>query len=319
MKKLTFLTRMVQIVVLCAAFSAITAHSMAPRPTPPGYAQTRYPVVLVHGLFGAERIGPVPYFYRITDALRQSGANVYTVNVSAANSTEVRGEQLLLAVRQIMAATGAQKVNLIGHSHGAPTARYVASVRPDLVASVTSVGGANKGSPIVDIILGIAPPGTVANDVVISVTRGLAQLISLISGSGNFPQDSLAAANSLSTVGAAKFNQAHPWGVPTSSCGEGDYVVRGVAYYSWSGAQPFTNVIDPVDYLLAFTSLAFQGARNDGLISSCSSRLGRVIRDDYRMNHLDEINQTVGLVYPFDVKPTTVFLQHANRLKNAGY
>ena len=43
-----------------------------------------------------------------------------------------------------LAATGAAKVNLIGHSHGGPTARYVASVRPDLVGSVSSVAGVNK-------------------------------------------------------------------------------------------------------------------------------------------------------------------------------
>ncbi|VEB43459.1 Lactonizing lipase precursor [Chromobacterium violaceum] len=64
--------------------------------------------------------------------------------VSATGSNETRGEQLLQQVRRILAITGAQKVNLIGHSQGAPTARYVAGVRPDLVASVTTVGGVNK-------------------------------------------------------------------------------------------------------------------------------------------------------------------------------
>ena len=274
--------------------------------------------MLVHGLFGFDNIGPVEYFYGIPSALRADGAKVYVVQVVAANSTEVRGEQLLTQVKQILAATGAAKVNLMGHSHGGPTARYVASVRPDLVASVTSIGGVNKGSAVADVLLGVAPPGTFSNTVLVSITNGLGTIINFLSGGGGLTQNSLAAAQSLSTAGTAKFNAAHPQGVPTTACGEGAYSVNGVSYYSWSGAQPYTNVLDVADPALALTSLAFLGAKNDGLVSSCSSRLGKVIRDDYAINHLDEVNQTVGLTNLFETSPVTLFRQQANRLKNAG-
>ena len=283
-----------------------------------GYTQTKYPIVLVHGLFGFDNIGPVEYFYGIPSALRADGAKVYVVQVAAANSTEVRGEQLLTQVKQILAATGATKVNLMGHSHGGPTARYVASVRPDLVASVTSIGGVNKGSAVADVLLGVAPAGSLGNTVLVSITNGLGTIINFLSGGGGLTQNSQAAVQSLSTAGMAKFNAAHSQGVPTSSCGEGAYSVNGVAYYSWSGAQPYTNVLDIIDPALALTSLAFKGAKNDGLVSSCSSRLGRVIRDDYAINHLDEVNQTVGLTNLFETSPVTLFRQQANRLKNAG-
>lgn len=283
-----------------------------------GYTETKYPIVLVHGLFGFDNIGPVDYWYGIPSALRADGAKVYVVQVSAANSTEVRGEQLLTQVKQILAATGATKVNLIGHSHGGPTTRYVASVRPDLVASVTSVGGVNKGSAVADLLLGVAPPGSLSNAVVVSVTNGLATIINFLSGGSGLSQNSLAAAQSLSTAGALKFNQSYPEGVPTTACGEGAYSARGVAYYSWSGAQPYTNMLDILDPALALTSLAFGGAKNDGLVASCSSHLGKVIRDDYAINHLDEVNQTIGLVNLFETNPVTIFRQQANRLKNAG-
>ncbi len=283
-----------------------------------GYTQTRYPIVLVHGVFGFDNIGPVEYFYGIPSALRYDGARVYTVQVSAANSTEVRGEQLLTQVKQILAATGAGKVNLMGHSHGGPTARYVASVRPDLVGSVTSIGGVNKGSAVADVLLGVAPPGSLANTVIVSITNGLATIINFLSGGSGLSQNALAAAQSLSTAGSARFNWAHPAGLPTTACGEGAYSVRGVSYFSWSGAKPYTNVFDIVDPALALTSLAFGGAKNDGLVSSCSSHLGRVIRDDYAMNHLDEVNQTVGIVNLFETSPVTLFRQQANRLKNQG-
>jgi triacylglycerol lipase len=283
-----------------------------------GYTETKYPIVLVHGLFGFDNIGLVGYWYGIPSALRADGAKVYVTQVSAANSTEVRGEQLLTQVKQILAATGASKVNLIGHSHGGPTARYVASVRPDLVASVTSVGGVNKGSNVANLLLGIAPEGSLSNDVITKVTDGLAQMISFLSGGSGLPQNSLAAAKSLSTAGAVKFNAAHPEGVPTTSCGEGAYQARGVSYFSWSGAKPYTNALDVVDPMLALTSLAFGFAKNDGLVASCSSHLGRVIRDDYAMNHLDEVNQTAGLINIFETNPVTLYRQHANRLKNVG-
>lgn len=282
------------------------------------YTQTKYPIVLVHGLFGFDNIGPVEYFYGVPAALRADGAKVYVVQVSAANSTEVRGEQLLTQVKQILAATGAAKVNLIGHSHGGPTSRYVGSVRPDLVASVSSVAGVHKGSAVADVLLKVAPPGGITNTVLTSVTNGLATIINWLSNGAGLPQNSNAALLSLSTAGATKFNTAHPGGVPSTACGEGAYTARGVAYYSWSGAQPYTNALDILDPAMALTGLAFGSAKNDGLVASCSSHLGKVIRDDYAMNHLDEVNQTVGIVNLFETNPVTVFRTHANRLKLAG-
>lgn len=277
-----------------------------------GYTQTKYPIVLVHGLFGFDRIGPVDYFYGIPAALRSGGASVYMTTVSAANSTEVRGEQLLSQVRQILAATGAAKVNLIGHSHGGPTARYVASVRPDLVASVSSVAGVNKGTRVADILVGAVPNTSDA------LGSALASLIGIVSGNKGLPQNASASLASLSTAGSLAFNSRHPQGVPTTACGEGAYQEKGVYYFSWSGAQPYTNALDITDPVLATISLAFGGAKNDGLVSSCSSHLGKVIRDDYAMNHLDEINQFIGVVNLFETSPVTVFRQQANRLQGLG-
>jgi triacylglycerol lipase len=43
-----------------------------------------------------------------------------------------------------------------------------------------------------------------------------------------------------------------------------------------------------------------------------------VIRDDYPWNHLDEINQVLGLIGPFAPHPVALYVAHANRLKLAG-
>ncbi len=283
-----------------------------------GYTQTRYPIVLVHGLLGFDNIGPVGYWYGIPSALRDGGAQVYVAQVSAANSTEVRGEQLLTQVQQILAITGASKVNLIGHSHGGPTSRYVASVRPDLVASVTTVGGVNKGSKVADAITGALPPGSVGSTVFNSIVGAVGTIIDFLSGGSGLPQNGSAAIQAQTTATMASFNAAHPEGVPATYCGEGAYQARGVSYFSWSGATPYTNIFDALDPALALTSLAFSGEKNDGLVASCSTHLGHVIRDDYAMNHLDEVNQTIGLVNIFETNPVTLFRQHANRLQGMG-
>ena len=79
-----------------------------------------------------------------------------------------------------------------------------------------------------------------------------------------------------------------------------------------------TNVLDPIDGPLLLTSVTFNGAANDGLVSACSMALGQVIRTNYVMNHLDEVNQTLGLVSLFETNPVVLYRQHANRLKQVG-
>jgi triacylglycerol lipase len=299
-------------VLLAAALAAAPAHAWWFQNN---YTQTKYPIVLVHGLFGFDAVGPLDYWHRIPSELRKDGAEVYVAQVAAGNSTEVRGEQLLQQVENIVAITGQRKVHLIGHSHGGPTVRYVASVRPDLVASATSVAGPHKGSPVADLINDTAPEGSLRRQLIVSVTDGLAELIDLMSG-GGYQQDTVAAMNSLSSAGAAAFNAAHPQGLP-SGCGDGQHVVNGVRYFSWSGTAHLTNLLDPSDYGMTLTSLAFAEA-NDGLVGRCSSHLGQVIRSDYFQNHLDEVNQLFGLTAPLATSPITLYRQHANRLKNLG-
>ncbi len=279
------------------------------------YTQTRYPVVLVHGLFGFDSFLGVDYFYGIPGALAQGGARVFVAQVSAANSTEVRGEQLLAQVKNIMAITGASKVNLIGHSHGGPTIRYVAGVAPQLVASVTSIGGVNKGSRVADILRGVAPAGGMSDVVINNAAKAFVALINLGSGGTSLPQTPTAALTSLTTAGSADFNRRFPQALP-NDCGSGADTVGGVRYYSWAGVQSVTNLLDISDGSLGILSLVF-GEANDGLVSACSSRLGKHL-GDYRQNHLDEVNQVLGLRDWFAADPVTLYRQHANRLKLQG-
>jgi len=282
-----------------------------------GYTQTQYPIVLAHGMLGFDSILGVDYWYGIPSALRRDGASVYLTEVSQLDTSEARGEQLLEQVEEIVAISGQPKVNLIGHSHGGPTIRYVAAVRPDLVASATSVGAPHKGSKTADFIRQV-PEGSAGEVVLAGIINGLGALISVLSSGDPGEQNALGSLESLNSEGAALFNAKYPQGIPDSACGEGAYSVGGVRYYSWSGTSPLTNLLDPSDLLLGASSLTFNGEANDGLVGRCSSHMGKVIRDDYRMNHLDEVNQTFGLTSLFETDPASVYRQHANRLKNDG-
>ena len=282
------------------------------------YTKTRYPIVLVHGLLGFDSlIGIYDYFYGLPQDLRSGGATVYVANVSSSNYTEVRGEQLIRDLDTLRAVYGHSRFNLIGHSHGGPTIRYVASVRPDLVASITSVGSPHRGSDVADGIATVAPPGSVQASLVAGLVNALSVFIEFLSGDDD-PQDALGALISLSSSGAAAFNAAPPQGMPSSSCGQGASVVNGIRYYSVGGTSVLTNIFDVSDGFLGASSLFFGFEANDGLVGRCSSHLGVVLRDNYPWNHLDEVNQILGLRGLFTPSPGSVYRSQANRLKNAG-
>lgn len=303
---------------LLAGLFALLSGYGAPGWASSGYTQTKYPIVLVHGVFGAETLAGVPYFYQIPSGLSSDGAQVYEVNLSALNNDILRGEQLLGLVQQILATSGAKKVNLIAHSQGGLDSRYVAAVRPDLVASVTTVNTPHKGSAVADVILGVLPNGSLSQAVVASIANAFGQLIELLAGANGLPQDSSQALNALTSAGTAQFNAAYPQGLPTTSCGGGATSVSGVRYYSWGGTGVLTNVADVSDVLMGTTSLAFLGAANDGLVGQCSNHFGQVIADNYFQNHIDAVNNILGLVSLFTTNPVELYRQQANRLKNAG-
>ncbi len=283
------------------------------------YAKTKYPIVFNHGMFGFTRLGTaefgMDYFYQILPDLAQNGATVFATQVSPLNSTELRGEQLAAQVDEVLAITGAEKVNLIGHSHGGPTVRYVAGIMPNKVASVTTIAGVNKGSKVADLITGSDQAGPIVSKILEVI---LAPVINWAAGKPNLPTDATASLKSLSTQGSLAFNQRFPDGVPASDCGQGEAITHGVRNYSWSGSGVVTNLLDPDTIIFGLSSLAFNGAPSDGMVGQCSSHFGQVIRDDYNHNHLDEVNLMFGLRAPFSADPVELYRQHANRLKLAG-
>ena len=283
-------------------------------------AATKYPIVLVHGFIGFDNIlGAVNYFYDVPGTLRDKGAKVYIASVNPSQTTEFRGEELVQQMKQWAAADKISKFNLIGHSHGGPTVRYAAGTVPTMVASVSTMAATHFGSKVADVTLEGYTPGGGFDQV---ATAGL-KLISWLTGNQTTSDTALAAAlSSLSSQGSAAFNAKFPTGAPTTACGQGPEKasIKGNAmrWYSFSGTAVQTNGWDVSDAILAATASYFGDEANDGLVGRCSSHWGKVIRDDYPWNHLDEINQVLGTIGKDAPDPVAFYVQHANRLKWAG-
>lgn len=286
------------------------------------YAKTKYPLVFAHGMGGWIRAGTdelgVDYWYQILPDLARNGANAWATRVSPFNSSEVRGEQLLQQVDEILAITGANKVNLLGHSHGGHSIAYVSNIAPAKVASATAISSPLKGSPVADLIL--SAQGTPLEQPLVSLINFGSQAIvwAQQQDPNSLPHDALAAGISLSQAGSKTFAQKYTLGMPESACGEGAAIDNGIYFYSFSGNSTLTNILDP-DSVLAATGLLMQAPNdNDGLVSRCSAKYGKTIRDNYNWNHLDVINQFFALRSVFSPDPVDVYRQHANRLKMQG-
>jgi triacylglycerol lipase len=270
-------------------------------------ARTQYPIVLVHGLLGFDSLLGTAYFFQIPDALRKAGATVLVAQVSAVNSNEVRGEQLLQQLKNWQAAKGYKKFNVIAHSQGGPTARYAAGVAPGLIASVTSVASPHEidtSLPLDGVLsLLVTQP---------KVVGGLGAFIDWLTGASKLPQDP--AALLAWAQDTAAFNARFPAGAPTTPCGQGpERANNGVYFYSVMGNQAKTNGWDPADAILKPATVP-----SDGLVTVCGAHWGKVLRDDYPWNHFDEVNQVMGLIGKGAPDPVAFYVQQANRLKNKG-
>ena len=282
---------------------------------------TKYPIVLVHGVSGFDQIlGLVEYFQGIPAQLREGGAVVYTPNVTAWEDAYIRGEQLMVFIENtVLPETGASKVHLIGHSLGSPTSRYVAGVSPELVSSVTSVNGINYGSGFADWgvenIIG-GPLEGIAGDL-INLTGNV---LDALAGNPEYANDALETVKFMSTEGALAFSEDFPDGEPTSYCGNGANLVNGIHYFSWGSTGTFTNILDISDPLMAlFDQLGYyNGEATDGLVAKCSQHWGENLRDDYWGNHLDATNMLFGLHNLLETNPKTVYANHAGRFRGMG-
>ena len=76
--------------------------------------RTRYPLLLVHGVFFRDYRFP-NYWGRIPEALKKNGAQIFYGNHQSAASVENSAAELAARIQEIVEETGCGKVNVIAH------------------------------------------------------------------------------------------------------------------------------------------------------------------------------------------------------------
>ena len=266
---------------------------------------TKYPIVLSHGMgYTAGGVLGIGYWYNIPSKLSSNGAKVYISNQTAMAATSDRAAQLKTFVLQVLATTGAAKVNIIGHSQGGLDARYMISNlgMASKVASLTTVCSPNRGSSVADVLLKLDKDtggwiSGLTNDVYVWLFGG--------------SQNSAAAAKYLTV--SYMTNTFNP-NTPNKS---------GVYYQSWSSTIDFPCLLDKTIFIASGALLYFYEGSNDGLVSVKSAKWGT-----YRGNqggsilgcgvsHVNMCDQFLNVTPFFDCPG--FYVSMVSDLKNKGY
>lgn len=299
MKKL-FLVTAILISMLLPALALAGGSSTA--------CATKYPIVLAHGMgASAEILGIVDYWWGIPGALRDEGAKVYITSVNGMDSTRNKAQAFKTQFLQIQAVTGAQKLNIIGHSHGTIYTRDAITNLglAGAVASHTSIAGPHRGSAVADVVIGIVP-----NSMEWLVGDTLDFIYAFLFGDTN--------PNSLQNG----YDLTRPYMINTFNPNTPN--MAGVYYQSYA-AKIKTMAVNARNWYFIATwpiLLGYEGA-NDGLVSVNSAKWGnfRGTEDaswySAGCDHLNIVDQLFGFTPGFDAPG--FYVNIAKDLKSRGY
>ncbi|KAG0046264.1 hypothetical protein BGZ83_008542 [Gryganskiella cystojenkinii] len=126
-------------------------------PISANYTAPRHPIVLCHGLFGFDKMGPeaiphlqIHYWSGIHKALTKLGAKVVVARVPRTGAIKKRAEDLH---RMLSTTMDGMPVNFLAHSMGGLDCRYLISHIKDKnyqVQSLTTLSTPHRGSPMMD-------------------------------------------------------------------------------------------------------------------------------------------------------------------------
>ncbi|MFZ5477721.1 MAG: esterase/lipase family protein [Myxococcota bacterium] len=275
-------------------------------------AFTRYPVLLLHGLGGADAFAGVSYYFGVPELLEEAGYLAFTPAVEPFADTPTRALQLQEQLRALVEAGEGRRFNVIAHSQGGLDARYLASVlgEGDRIVSIDMVATPNHGTQVADVLYGTVEDGPVD---AYWVDLG-AQAFAAIYGIGEDDQSLVESMGQLTTETMAAFNDEVP-------------DVPGIYYATWAGHSCGTlepdcqdahggEVVDPLLEPL-YVILWLYGMDNDGMVPVESVAWGDY-RGEIDADHADEIGQFQDLDNPaFD--HVEFYLGEVERLKGMGF
>ena len=234
------------------------------------------PVVLVHGLFGFDRIG-VPgahfdYFRGIARHLETLGCEAHAVRLPAAASVPDRARELMAAIDGLPH----ERVDLIAHSLGGLDARYALTHLglARRVRSLVTVGTPHHGTPLADLAI-----------------KGPLDWARRIIGALGVPLEAL---EWLGTDALAAFN-AQVLDVP------------GVRYACVVGGMHRRDSTVPLALVPAHAYLRRIAGPNDGLVPVASQFWGETLAE-IEADHFAQIGWRVAMRHTFDAPGLYAFI-----------
>lgn len=108
--------------------------------------KTKYPILMIHGVFFRD-FKHFNYWGRIPEELEKNSAKVFYGNQQSAESVVDSGKKIAERVKEICAAEGCDKVNIIAHSKGGLESRWAISFEgaASQVASLTTINTPHRG------------------------------------------------------------------------------------------------------------------------------------------------------------------------------
>lgn len=214
-----------------------------------GICRTRYPILMVHGVFFRD-FKYFNYWGRVPRELERYGAEIYYGNHQSAASVADSAAELSARIREIVEETGCEKVNIIAHSKGGLDSRYAVSIlgMESYVASLTTINTPHRGCIFADYLLEKIPE-SVKNKVAETYNAALKK-------AGDENPDFIAAVTDLTASACLRMNEKVPDkpGVYYQSVGSRLNKASG-------GRFPLNFSYQLVEY--------FDGP-NDGLVAECS-------------------------------------------------
>lgn len=282
---LVILTKIIRIVSDEVEFE-IEKETVESDPTLASICKTKYPIVLVHGVFFRDS-KLFNYWGRIPRTLKAHGATIHYGNHQSALNVKESARELACRIKLIVERSGCEKVNIIAHSKGGLDCRYAISEfdMGQYVASLTTINTPHRGCLFADKLLSVAPE-KFKNKVAKAYNTTLHTL-------GDETPDFLSAVSDLTAESCSKLNEVlvFPEGIYSQSVGS-------VMEHPRKGKFPLN---------LSYGFVKNFDGENDGLVGENSFSWGEkytLLRtDDKRgISHGDMIDLNRENIRGFDVR-----------------
>ena len=261
---------------------------------------TRYPVLLVHGVFFRD-VALLNYWGRVPTTLKRHGAVIRYGRQQSASSVAESGRELAQRIADIVAETGCKKVNLIAHSKGGLDCRYAITHAgaAEMVASLTTVNTPHRGCRFAEVLLQRIP-----RPIQWFIARRYNRIARL---AGDQKPDFMAAVQDLTASACARFNEQTP-----DADGVFYQSVGSVMQRAGDGRFPLN---------LTYPLVRHYDGENDGLVAVSSMRWGnhfRFVRTEGRgVSHGDMVDLNRENIPGFDVRE--FYLDLVRELKEKGF